>query len=315
MNLKKAGLIVVILCVVFFGWKLTHPKKAVAPPTIVSASIGTLTDSIAASGIVEPRNRVSVMPPLSGRVDSVTVSEGDYVKKGQVLAWMSSTDRATLLDAALNEGPARYKYWEKVYQPTPLIAPISGYIIVRGVENGQAVNPNSAAMVIADKLIVRAQIDETDIGRVKLGQSVRIDLDAYPALKVAGVVDHVSYESKSVNNVTIYQVEVVLRNIPAMFRSGMNANVSIIRSIHKNVLTLPEQAIQYRNGKTFVLVKQPKGARPKKVKTGLSENGNIEILSGIATTDKILIPSVEGASTKKTNNPFFNRPGSNRKTR
>ena len=315
MSLKKSGILLVILCLIFVGWKLTHPKKPAVPPTIVSATLGTLTDSIAASGIVEPRNRVSVMPPLSGRVDSVTVREGDYVKKGQVLAWMSSTDRASLLDAALNEGAAKYKYWEKVYQPTPLIAPISGYIIVRGVEPGQAVNPNSAAMVIADKLIVRAQIDETDIGRVKVGQRVKIDLDAYPDLKVKGIVDHISYESKSVNNVTIYQVEVILQNIPSTFRSGMNANVSIIRSVHKNVLTLPEQAIQYRKGKVFVLLKQQKGARPKKVKTGLSENGNIEILSGITTEDKILIPSIESTVAKKTNNPFFNRPNGNRRAR
>ena len=97
---------------------------------------GSIKAQIPSTGIVEPRNRLEIKPPVAGRIDKVLVTEGQKVKKGEVLAWMSSSDRAALLDAARSKGEEELKHWEDVYKPAPIVAPLNGFIIQRAVEPG-----------------------------------------------------------------------------------------------------------------------------------------------------------------------------------
>ena len=180
---------------------------------------GTITTLISTTGTVQPQNRLELKPPINGRIEKIFVQEGDRVTIGQTLAVMSSTERAALLDAARTQSKETLAYWEEVYKPTPLIAPINGEVIVRGVEPGQTVTSSDAALVLSDRLIVQAQVDETDIGKVKLGQTAVISLDAYPETKVKATVDHIAYDSTIVNNVTIYKVDILPKKIPAVFIS------------------------------------------------------------------------------------------------
>lgn len=92
-------------------------------------------------------------------------------------------------------------------------------MIVRAVEPGQTVTSVDAVIVLSDRLIVKAQVDETDIGRVKTGQKATVSLDAYPREEIGADVDHISYESKLVNNVTTYEVDILPGEVPAVFRT------------------------------------------------------------------------------------------------
>ncbi|MCX5712736.1 MAG: efflux RND transporter periplasmic adaptor subunit [Candidatus Omnitrophica bacterium] len=196
----------------------------------ISPVVGSIQSVINTTAIVQPDNRLEIKPPINGRIDKVLAREGDLVKEGQILAWMSSTERAALLDAARAQGAEAMKYWEEVYKATPLISPVSGEVIVSTNEPGQTVTAADIVIVLSDHLVAQAQVDETDIGKVKAGQGVLVTLDAYPQIKVKGKVDHIFYESKLVNNVNIYQVDIVLETVPAVFRSGMTATVNIIEN-------------------------------------------------------------------------------------
>ena len=158
---------------------------------MVKVTRGDLAAFIPSTGVVTPRNRLEIKPPVSGRIEEVLVEKGERVRKGQILAWISSSDRAALLDAARSKGPAETKYWEEVYKPAPIIAPIDGFIIVRNVEPGQSFSVSDAVLVMADKLIVKAQVDETDIGKIRVGQKADIVLDAYPDEKTAAAVESI----------------------------------------------------------------------------------------------------------------------------
>src|SRR5262249_40126931 len=149
---------------------------------------------------IQPQNRLEIKPPIGGRIEKILVEEGHIVKTGDILAIMSSTDRAALLDAARMQGAEALKSWDDVYKATPLLAPIDGEVIVKSVNPGQTVTPTDDVVVLSDRLIVQAQVDETDIGKVKLGQAAAISLDAYPKIHVRGTVDHIYYESKVVSN-------------------------------------------------------------------------------------------------------------------
>lgn len=246
---------------------------------------------IQANGKARPQNRLVLKPPVSGRVEKILVEEGDSVRKGQILAWLSSTERAALLDAARSEGQAELERWEKLYKAAPMIAPISGTVISRGVEPGQTVSTGDSVLVLSDHLIIRAQLDETDIGKIKLGMMCNIVLDAYPDVHAEGKVDHVAFEARTVSNVTIYDVEVLPNKVPDVMRSGMTATVEFVIAQRKGVLLLPVEAVTYRKGKAWVVrAGGEEGSDPdyQELELGMSDGKKIEIISGLEEGDEVV---------------------------
>ena len=278
---------VIALALIIKGRKNRPTKKIIKE---ITPAYGNIQIFISTTGTVEPQNRLEIKPPISGRIEKILVREGEKVKVGKILAWMSSTERAALLDAARSQGEESLKYWQDAYKPAPLIAPIDGEVIVRAVEPGQTVTSSDAVIVLSDRLIVKAQVDETDIGKVKLGQTAVISLDAYPQIKVKARVDHISYESEIVNNVTIYEVDILPEMVPEVFRSGMSAEVNIVDKSKKNVLLIPGEAVKRDEEGSFVLLSRNAGKKfvKQKIKTGISDGKNIEVVSGLEKEDKII---------------------------
>jgi macrolide-specific efflux system membrane fusion protein len=157
---KKWYLLLVVVIVVGAGawyfFKVHGVDKVIYKE--VKVKKGTLEQTILATGTVAPENRVGIKPPIAGRIEKVLVQEGDKVHKGQILAWMSSIERAALLDAATSKGPAELKEWEDLYKPTAILAPINGMIIVRNVESGQSFTTVEEILVESDRLTVKAQV-------------------------------------------------------------------------------------------------------------------------------------------------------------
>lgn len=302
MQIKKLHIItaaVVFACAIaialYFRGKDSGPIYREASP-----SVGNLATFITAVGTVQPQNRIEIKPPIPGRVEKVMVKEGQRVRAGQALALLSSVERAALLDAARAQGEESVGYWEDVYKPTPLLSPIDGDVIVRAVEPGQTVTANDVIVVISDRLIIKAQVDETDIGRVRLNQKAEVTLDAYPDMVVESRVDHISYESRLINNVTIYEVDILPERVPDVFRSGMSATVKIIEHVTENALLIPRDAVQYEPDASYVLVKDKKGGISKrKVVTGEFDDGSIQIKDGIHIDDTVLIKTSPSTPSKK----------------
>lgn len=203
--------------------------------------------TVETTGEVQPRNRLDVKPPIAGRLEELLVDEGDTVKKGQILGWISSTERATLLDAALATSQDEFDYWADLYKPSPLISPLNGTIIARNFEPGQSIASADAVVVIADDLIIVANLDETDIGQVENDQEVLVTLEAYPDREFPCVVEKIAYDAKTVSNVTMYEVDVRAHRLPGFARSGMTANLEFIVEQKDQVLTLPVAAVQQKS--------------------------------------------------------------------
>src|SRR3972149_796791 len=183
-----ALLVVVVVAAAYTSWKASN--KPTAANRVLPVTRGDIDITVLATGVVQPANRVETKPPIPGRVEEVLVREGKLVRRGQILAWMSSSERAALIDAARAKGPEELQRWQELYRRTPIIAPIDGTIILRKAEPGQTFQSQDAVLVMSDRLIVRAQVDETDIGKVKLRQPARVTLDAYSDQPIDGVVDH-----------------------------------------------------------------------------------------------------------------------------
>ncbi len=275
---------------------------------------GEIKVVINVNGTVMPQNRLVIKPAVAGRVEKILVKEGDFVKKGDILLYMSSSDRAAILDAARAKGED-LKEWEEIYKPVLIIAPISGQVIVKGVEPGQTVTQSDVLLVLSDRLIIKAQVDETDIGKVKKGQKAIIVFDAYPGSKIDGVVDHIYYESKVVNNVIIYEVDILPSFVPDYLRSGMSANVDIVKDYKKDILIISKNSIKNdRETGEYLIILNGKKREKRYIKTGISDNENTEIVSGANEGEKVLIIKQDFTGkirkTDETKNPFVpQRPG------
>lgn len=318
MNQKKAqakGKIWVILSLLISlaaGGFFYYRRKNQTPDTNYIAMQATkqkIRQTILTTGVVQPENRLEIKPPVAGRIEEVLITEGAQVKKGQIIAWMSSTERAALLDAARSKGAAEVKRWEGLYRPTPIMAPINGTIILRNVEAGQTFTGQDSVFVMSNRLTIRAQVDETDLAQIKTGQSASIILDAYPKESLAGQVGKLAFDAKTVNNVTSYLVDVLPLVTPDFMRSGMTANVSFLISEKLDALTIPSEAIKYKDNQAEVLVTNP--ADPKKpieraIKLGITDGKQTEVIEGLKEGETILVADIKilGEGKGPSSNPF-----------
>ncbi|MFH1282879.1 MAG: efflux RND transporter periplasmic adaptor subunit [bacterium] len=274
----------------------------------------TIAVTFRIAGEVKPRNRIEIKPQLAGRIESIEVVEGQNVKKGQILAWMSSTERAALLDTVQSRNKEEIAKWEEIYKPTPIISPMNGFIIARSKEPGQTVSVSDVLLVLADNLIIEANVDETDLRHMKLNQDVSITLDAYPDKQFQGKVEHIAFDSEVISNVTVYKIKIKPIDPPESFRSGMTASADVIAQKKVNALLLPAEAVSNRGERTFVTVKDA-GAETKRVsvETGINDGKNIEIISGISDNDIVLLSEKKGGkdNSEKTDsgNSARNRSG------
>lgn len=267
---------------------------------------GNLVQRVESTGTVSPQNRLEIKPPVAGRIDEILVREGDVVPKGKVLAWISSNERAALMDAVRTQGKEEIKRWENLYKPTPVVAPISGTIILRNVETGQSFMNTDPIFVMADRLTVKAQIDETDIAFIKINQKAQIILDAYPDIPIEGKVVHLAYDATLTNNVTTYQVDVLPINPPEFLRSGMTSNVSVEVTNKENVLKIPSIAVQTTEDGPMVLTGNDEKPNAIPVQTGLDDGRFIEIESGILEGEEVLVKQSSSLKKKsKGGSPFM----------
>jgi macrolide-specific efflux system membrane fusion protein len=305
--MKKAIIFLLGATLVVFGaCQFFGKRKVQTSYEEIPVTRGPLSMEFRQTGSVSPRNRLEIKSPVAGRIENVLVVEGQKVKKGQTIAWISSTERAALLDAARSKGEAELKKWEEIYKPTPIIAPLSGFIIARSKEPGQTLSTSDSILVMADDLIIEADVDETDLRYIRINQKVDFYLDAYPDQKFKGTVEHVAYESQVINNVTVYTVKIRPLQVPANFRAGMTATVDVKARQKDDALLLPYDAVTTAGSEKTVLMKTDTGQPElRKVETGSTNGKYIEIISGVNENDIVLTGGSgrrSGASSKKKRN-------------
>ncbi len=245
---------------------------------------GRMRVTLRESGVIEPEHRLSITPPIPGRVDTLAVTNGTAVKQGQVLAWLSSTDRAALIDAARAAGGKEYKFWQDVYKPAPLLAPLDGRIISTAVVPGQVVVTAQTVFIMSDHLIAQANVDETDLEHIWNGQTVEITFEGFPDSTLTGKVHEIAYDSTTVNNVTTYLVNIFLDQTPKFVVSGLSTNIFFLVSDRPDILRIPTDTLTPEGQ---VLVIPGPGAPPtlRDIKVGATDGTYTEVLSGLVEGD------------------------------
>lgn len=196
-----------------------------------------------------------------------------------------------------------------------ITAPATGVIIGRGVEAGETVVGGTSAfgggtelftMADLSTLLVKAAINEVDIGKVKRGDRVALTVDAFPGDTAQGVVRLVPPAARLQERVRVFDVEIVVTGGPRVLRPGMTANVRISGPLRSETLRVPVEAVLLKEGKPIVYKLSGSGPQPVPVTLGLSDLYYVEVLNGLAAGDSIALEDPV-AALERARNPARRR--------
>jgi HlyD family secretion protein len=204
--------------------------------------------------------------------------------------------------ANVAQDQANLKQLEEQLSYTDIISPIDGIVLSRDVQMGDAVSSilvlgSSATLVMTlgdtSEVYVKGKVDESDIGKVYLGQRARIKVESFKDKTFDGKVTKISPMGVEKDNVTTFEVRVSIQNPGGELKAEMTANAEIILDEHKNVLQIPEGAILYdKDKKASVEIPDPKGKDGKNklaVNIGISNGAKTEVLSGLKEGDQVVL--------------------------
>jgi HlyD family secretion protein len=204
--------------------------------------------------------------------------------------------------AQVEQNKAALAQNEEELRNSTIIAPIDGIVLSRNVEVGDAVSSilvlGSTATSLFNlgdthEVFVRGKVDESDIGKVYLGQTARIKVESFKDKSFDGKVTKISPMGTEKDNVTTFEVRVSITNPGGELKAMMTANAEIILEEHKNVLYIPEGALIYdKDKKASVEVPDPKGPEGKRkvtVTVGISNGSKTELLSGLKKDDQVIL--------------------------
>lgn len=239
---------IVALIVVLFIYKRWDNSRdaGVIKVAVERSGKRTIIETVNATGKIYPENEVKITPEFSGQVTELKISEGEYVKKGQLLARIGNRSSIT--------------------------APMDGIISSLKVKKGESVagntfNIGTEIMTVADMSVLELRVDvsENDIVKVQVGDSADIEVDAYSNRNFRGIVSQISNSTRSSvpgmpsNDATEYQVRIRIdsasykdlidtsdNKVRMPFRPGMNASASIRTKISSGILAVPITSVNAR---------------------------------------------------------------------
>jgi len=202
------------------------------------------------------------------------------VAKAQITVLLAKIAQS---QAQIAESRANLDQLEEQLSYTDIVSPIDGVILSRDVELGDAVS----------SVYVKGKVDESDIGRVYLGQPARIKVESFKDKTFNGVVTKISPMGVEKDNVTTFEVRASINNPGGELKAEMTANAEIILEEHKAVLQIPEGAILYdKDKKASVEIPNPKAKDGKDklaVNIGISNGAKTEVLSGLKEGQEVVL--------------------------
>lgn len=323
-------LIIAAAAVTFGWRYYAGAKEQPAASQTVPVERGDIMAQVSATGTIKPVNIVDVSSKITGLIKELRVAENQQVTANQILLVLDDTRlqaqlsqaRARLANAAANNernerlskigavskqqldssrleynlAQASYDEVSSQLDDTVIRAPINGTVIGEPIPAGQTVaqgisNP-MVIMTIADmsKMQIDTQVDESDIGKVAVGQKATFTVDAYSERTFTGTVSNISQKANVQQNVVYYNVVIDVDNDGSqVLKPTMTARVTLNVGESKNALLVPLSAVKSNKGQQYVQVLKNGHPQNVNVTTGLMSDEKIEIISGLADGDQVMV--------------------------
>ncbi len=282
-----------------------------------------LHDVLLLPGSTEARNDVRLSSERAGRVEWVGFTEGDTVKKGEIIAKIdlsalkAALDRAQAsydlkkllaerrqslferkvlsleeLDQALTEmvkAQSDLRTTQVEHEQGIVRSPIDGTVERMHVDPGEYVNQGDpvADLVNIDTIRVHVNVPEMDVRFIQSEQKVGLRVDAYPEAQWVGHVDFVANKADPATKT--FNVRVVVDNNDGRIRPGMIARVVFLRRMIQDAVTAPLYVIQDKGGERVIFVEKDGVARSRTIEPGVIEGDRVQILSGLRAGEKLIV--------------------------
>jgi HlyD family secretion protein len=187
------------------------------------------------------------------------------------------------VEAQKNEAQSAYAAAENILSQLNIRAPFDGVVYSLPVRRGAYVNPGDLVLQEADlsKVLVRAYVDEPDVGRLARGQPIELTWDAVPGRKWQGVVNTVPSTVKLLGTRNVGEVTCVVDNSDLKLLPNINVGVIIVTAEHPNALTVPREAIRLDDSKTFVFQIVNDELQRRDIQTSISNLTQVEVTGGV----------------------------------
>lgn len=325
-------LLILLGVVGYFGANYYFTNIGVKDVGAVEVKKMDLPVTVVASHEVIAKKKVEITSLLSGKISEIKVSEGKKVKKNDLLLVFDKrelqyqveqaqgahdaavaqrdktkkakdNDQATEEDIKAAEGQvkqakAALDLAKLNVERAEIRSPIDGVVSSIKVESGLSVAAGTPLLTIVDpnSYIIRAEVDETDIGKIKKGAEVKVTLDAFPQKNYFGKVKEtgLSYLQTETGG-KVFPVEIEITGIELdNLREGMSGDVEITVDKLKDVLVIPPQSV-FENGSPYVFVidEDEEVARKRKVTLGYSTEDYVEVKEGLKEGELVVVAGAE----------------------
>lgn len=234
-------------------------------------------------GSLKAKDEVIVFSKVPGKLARYEVSEGDKIEKGEVIALLDRDETGLKYELARVESP------------------LSGIVGRTLLDKGAQVSPASAtgaqglpiAIVInMNEMVVKLGIRGQDIAYIKKGLKASLEIDSYPNEDFYGEVSKVS-EIIDADTRTL-PIEITISNPEHRLKSGMFARIKLFAGTRPQALVIPRDALVKENTTDYVYVVEDSTARKIKVKIGLLQDSNVEVLEGLQEHQRLIIFGQQG---------------------
>lgn len=307
--------------------KLASPPKQKRPLVkVVEINPQKIENIIQLPGTFDVKITSNVIAPVDGNIDKFNLNENDYINKNQTIAVINSQERTALLANAqykVNEAEKMlksinpenenylkakkeyekaiedYKYSEKLYLPIPIVANLSGIVLKKFIEPGSVVTAKQILVTIADfnSLVLKTSLSEQLISKVKIGQSIKVNISAYPDKEFRGVISLIYPQTDPTTRTMLIELKVNTKGLKIL--PGMMALLTFVTDSKANAIVVPNDAILTKpNGDKFVFIIKDTTAQERIIKTGINTKEFTEVVSGINAKEKLVVLGQEMLKNK-----------------
>lgn len=306
------------------GGSAQQAPARVAPLVEVGPVVeAEIAQTLTALGVLRAEEELVLRPEIAGRVVRIGFAEGAQVKAGQLLVQLDDAAlSASVAEAKASRDLARsdarraqdlfaqdllarsemerlqsqvatheanFARMQAQQVQSRLVAPFDGVVGLRQFSLGELVQPGQAlvSLVSLAALKVDVPIAESDARLLKAGQAVEVTIPALDSLQVSGVVQAV--EPRLAEGSRALNVRVRLNNRDGRLQPGMTARVNVAVAKASTALWLPAQAVVARAGRFVAFRIDGEQAVAVNVETGVRQNGQVQILSGLNVGDVVVM--------------------------
>lgn len=323
--MKKTFIVIAVILILaaggYFGYTRFYAQNdtqsqqpQITEKNTMEVQTGSMKKTISASGNIFPIEEQNLTFSTDGTVESVNIEEGDVVEEDKILIQLKNNQAQLQFVRAENqyknaqingspnavkEAKLDYEIAKENLEDTKLQAPYAGVITELLVQKGDYINSGQEVATLIDnsQYEVKANIDESELASLEVGQNVEISMEALPGLNLTGQLTEIGSKAESTSGVVTIPITVLIDSVHDSFKPGLSADMDIIVGQVTDKLIVPVTAILDKQGTKYVQKVVGQETEETEVTTGLTDGLQVVIESGLEPGDKILINSAAMAQS------------------